>query len=115
MKWIQKFFRLAVAEKWLFAEALLFVCVAKVLLWFVPLQQCLRLMPVRGPFTRQPTRKELTRLKKAIHRTNYLMLWKNKCLVMSIASRWMLQRRHIASALSLGVGFDANGKLIAHA
>ncbi len=57
----------------------------------------------------------LKRIKSALHRANKLAFWKNICLVQSVAARWMLQRRNIASQFSLGVAHDKNKKVIAHA
>lgn len=57
----------------------------------------------------------LKRIKTAVNRANKLAFWKNLCLVQSVAARWMLQRRNIASQFSLGVAHDENNKLIAHA
>ena len=57
----------------------------------------------------------LKRIKTAVNRANKLAFWKNICLVQSVAARWMLQRRNIASQFSLGVAHDNNNKVIAHA
>jgi hypothetical protein len=39
----------------------------------------------------------------------------NQCLIQSLAARWMLKWRLIDSQLSLGVTYDKNKKMIAHA
>lgn len=107
--------RLPLTEKSLFAEALFFLFAAKLLLLFIPFRHCIWLLSTEQKAHRPVDMVQLGQLKKAIHRTRWLAFWKNKCLVISVASRWMLQRRHIASLLSLGVTFDENKKLKAHA
>ena len=115
MKQVRTFLKLPVSDKLLFAEALVYVVVAKFLLLFVPLKRCVAFAGSEPGDADKPSIEQLKQLKKAIHRTRWFMFWKNQCLVMSLASRWMLQRRRIPSALSLGVAFDENQKLVAHA
>ncbi len=115
MKKVQLFLKLSVSDKLLFAEALVCVIMAKFLLLFVSLKICVTFADNRLGGTEKPSLEQLRQLKKAVHRTRYFMFWKNQCLVMSLASRWMLQRRHFSSVLSLGVTFDQNRKLVAHA
>ena len=115
MKQIRTFLTLPVADKWLFTEALTYVVVAKILLLFIPLNQCITLITNKPYKKEKPSIEQLKQLKKAIHRTRWFMFWKNQCLVMSVASRWMLQRRCIPSVLLLGVTFDKEKNLIAHA
>ena len=115
MKQIRIFFYLPVSHKMLFAEALLWVFMAKIVLLFLPLNQCVGLIANKPYKAEKPSLEQLKQLKKAIHQTRCFVFWKNQCLVMSLASRWMLQRRQIPSALWLGVAFDGNKTLIAHA
>ena len=115
MKQVRTFLTLPVADKWLFAEALLYVFVAKIVLLFVPLSRCVALVTNERSNAEKPSVDQLRQVKKAIHRTRWFMFWKNQCLVMSVASRWMLQRRGIPSVLLLGVTFDKEKNLIAHA
>ena len=115
MNQIRTFFHLPVSDKLLFAEALLYVFLAKMVLLFLPLKQCVTLIGNRPGNAEKPSPEQLRQLKKAMHRTRLFMFWKNQCLVMSVASRWMLQRRCIPSVLLLGVAFDEKKKLIAHA
>ena len=112
---LKRFSNLSFPEKQLFLEAVLFIIAAKILLLLLPFKYCLRLLSSHKHTNAIPEAGRLKQIKKAIHRTHWLMFWKNQCLVMSIASRWMLQRRHIPSLLSLGVAFDENKKLKAHA
>jgi hypothetical protein len=114
MKGLKKFITLSLYEKMLFMEALCFLFAAKILLLLLPFKYCLKFLP-NLEHKNKPDIQELKRIKKAIYRTKRLAFWKNHCLVMSIASRWMLQRRRIPSRISLGVAFDENKNLVAHA
>jgi len=57
----------------------------------------------------------LEQIKTATRRASYISIWKNKCLVCSLAARRMLNKRKIPSRISLGVAKAENGKMIAHA
>jgi hypothetical protein len=115
MKMLKKYNDLPIREKLLFLEALFFVFAAKILLLFLSFKLCVSILSVNKQNYETPEMGQLKQIKKAIHRTRWLTFWKNECIVLSIASRWMLQRRHIHSLLSLGVAFDENKKLKAHA
>lgn len=115
MKQVIKFGKLPIQEKLLFVEALLFSYSAKVLLLLLPFKYCLKFVSNDNCKHIEPDVWELKQIKRAVYRTNGLAFWDNKCLVMSLASRWMLQRRRIPSQISLGVAFDEKNNLIAHA
>ena len=55
------------------------------------------------------------KIRVAVQRAGWISPWKNRCLVSSLAGRWMLNRRRIASTLSLGVTKNPDEKTIAHA
>jgi hypothetical protein len=57
----------------------------------------------------------LEQLKTATQRASKVSLWRNKCLIQSLAARRMLSSRRIMSELSLGVAKGHDGKMIAHA
>lgn len=115
MRRLNKFIALSLYEKMLFIEALLFSYAAKVLLLILPFKYCQKFVSNNNCKHTEPDVRVLKQIKKALYRTNGIAYWDNKCLVMSIACRWMLQRRHIPSLISLGVAFDENKNLIAHA
>lgn len=115
MNRLRKFVNLPIVEKRLLLEATLFLFAAKVLLIILPFKHCIKLLSFGEVENRDPELVQLMYIKKAIHRTQWLMFWRNKCIVMCVASRWMLRRRQIPSSLSLGVVFDEDKKLKAHA
>ena len=115
MRRLGKFVALPLYEKMLFMEALLFSYAAKVLLLVLPFKYCQKFVSNDKCKRTEPDVRVLKQIKKAVYRTNWLAFWDNKCLVMSLASRWMLQRRRIPSHISLGVAFDEKNNLIAHA
>jgi hypothetical protein len=51
----------------------------------------------------------------AIQAAERRLPWKSSCLVQAIAGKWMLRRRHVPSALYLGVDKGAEKSLEAHA
>nr|WP_319997131.1 lasso peptide biosynthesis B2 protein [uncultured Draconibacterium sp.] len=67
--------------------------------------------------TRKPNTLLLTEVRNAILRVNKTTVWKNGCLVESLAVSFMLQRRGIASVMYLGLQIDKESekKLKAHA
>lgn len=115
MNYLKKFLGLPWPEKLIFLEAVLFSYAAKLLLWVLPFRYLPKLLAHRNATFAQPDSRQLLSTRKAIYRTRRLAFWQNQCLVMSIASRWMLQRRRVHSSLSLGLAFDENKKLTAHA
>lgn len=112
---LKRFDSVSFTEKKLFIEALFYLLAAKVLLAVVPFRYCLWLLKSRRSWNKTLATEQLNQIKKAIHRTRWLVFWKNECLVKSVASRWMLQRRQIYSSFSLGAAFDKDKNLIAHA
>jgi hypothetical protein len=112
---LKKFRRLSLQEQQLFLEALFLSYIAKGVLLVFPFSYCRLVLTNPQTDFRQPTLEQLILIRRAIWQTRRLVFWKNQCLVMSIASRLMLQRRRIHSLLSLGVAFDEQKKLTAHA
>lgn len=55
------------------------------------------------------------KIQVAVQRAGWISPWRNRCLVSSLAARWMLRRRRISSTFSLGVTKNPDGKTIAHA
>lgn len=54
-------------------------------------------------------------IKIALHRVRKLSLWKNQCLVYSLAARKMLSRRNIDSSLYIGVKISSETPDFGHA
>jgi hypothetical protein len=57
----------------------------------------------------------LQQIKLATSYASILSLWKNKCLVQSLAARRMLSRRSITSQLMLGVMHNDRNHILTHA
>ena len=109
-----KFFKLSLKEKSLFFEALLLIYYAKIYLIFVPLKKWKIKMDKKFEYNNIDL-KELKALKKAILRANKFSFWKNKCIVMCIASKFLLNRRKITSELHLSAKINNSKNLEAHA
>jgi hypothetical protein len=112
---IKRFLEIPFAEKKLLLEAVCFLFTAKILLFIFPFKFCLRFIKSKYVSNSNLDEAYLTQIKIAIDKANKLAFWKNVCLVNSFTARWMLQRRKIASQLSIGVTHDKNKNIIAHA
>ncbi len=116
----KKFMALPYRKKLLFFEALMFQFIAGLILKLVPFRKIPRLFALPSHsalrnFVATAPRLTSQEIKQAIIITGGLSPWKNKCLVQSLAARWMLNRRGIHSQLSLGVTIGHDKKIIAHA
>ena len=114
LKTFRRFVKLAADKKWILTEAVLFLFVAKFLLLILPVKTVMKITLSLKKAKKQPDPNLLSQIKWALYNADRLSLWKNRCLVQSIAGRWMLQRRGIASQLSFGVKHDDNKEIIAH-
>ena len=112
---LRKFLSLSGGRKKLLTEAAIFLYLAKLLLLFFPVKTVLKISLSPKINKKQYDTDLLKEIRLALFNADRLSLWKNRCLVQSIAGRWMLQRRGIGSRLSLGVDLDKDKKLIAHA
>jgi len=112
---LRKFFSLTSRQRGLFMEAVFFLFRAKILLTILPVRTLLLRSPGRGQATGKADPEVLGDIRQALHRANRIALWKNRCLVQSIAGRWMLRRRRIASQITFGVNHDREKRLVAHA
>lgn len=129
----RNFIELPVREKMLLFEAIIFQLISGLILKLVPFRMIPRIfrlpshlssqvssftshIPLCGTSSLPLLVSPLTSqdIKRAILISGRLSPWKNKCLVQSLAARWMLNLRSIPSQLSLGVALGENGKMIAH-
>ncbi len=112
-------------SEWLLAtEALTRLMLAQVLLLILPSQRLLQLLGKLSPPTQIPTcpqKKTLHRLRWALDAAERRLPWNLKCLPKAIAAKGMLDHRHIANTLCLGVqrqtgqAEDSQNRLQAHA
>jgi len=119
---LKKFTFLPLHEKLLFCEALFFQLWVGFLLKIIPLRWIPRLFAGKGKMQKaeseslsDPEHATLNLIKTAVQRSGPHSMWKNKCLIQSLAARRMLNRRNIPSQLSLGMGKDTSGRTVAHA
>jgi hypothetical protein len=124
-----KFMELPFREKMISAEALLFQFITGLILKLFPFRMIPRLFALPLPLKSNVSNlnsqiSSLTspisnlrsfEIKQAIQNSSKLSPWGNKCLVQSLAARWMLNRRNITSQLSLGVARGEDQKMIGHA
>ncbi len=111
---IIKFLSLPIDEKLLLIEAIVFLFISKIIVFF-PFRQYIKLLRPVGDPHKEPELVLLIKIGKSLHRANKLAFWKNICLVKSVAARFMLTRRGIPSVFTLGLFFHDGMKLGAHA
>jgi len=112
---LSKFLALPRWRKRLTSEAIFFLYYAKFLLLVVPVKRVISLKVCRRKTKRDNGQADLTAIRQALGDADRLSFWKNRCLVRSLAGRWMLQRRGLGSQISFGVKHDDAGRLTAHA
>jgi len=112
---IIKFINLPGTLKILFFEALSLQYYARILLIFIPFRKIPKFFSNNHKVQKEPDPVLLEQIKDAIRYANHLAIWKNKCLVQSMAAKWMLQRRKINADMSFGLTHGENKKLLAHA
>lgn len=112
---VRKLTGMASEDRWLLTESLLFLCSARIILFILPFRSVMKISLLQNDRNQEYDETRIIALKRSLYQADRHSLWKNRCLVMSIAGRWMLQRRGIASAISFGVRHDGTGRLIAHA
>lgn len=110
---VKKFSTLPWVEKRLFVEALLFLYLAWIMTLVLPFKECLKRVERKG-YDKAANPDLVKQISIALHRANYLSIWKNVCLVSSFAGRWMLNNRNIESVLYIGA-LKEEGEFKAHA
>lgn len=103
------------SKLWILIEAVLFLFVAKFMLLILPVKTVMKIILSSKKAKKQPDPTLLRQIKRALFNADRLSFWKNRCLVLSIAGRWMLQHRKISSQIFFGVKHDNNKKIVAHA
>lgn len=115
-----KFLALSSTDRRLIVQAWVFQMAAGFLLKAVPFRAIPRYFrnPVTaaGEGTGTGVNPELlSSIRSALIRTSPYVWWRNRCLVQSLAARWILKKRGIMSHLYLGLAKDADKKTVAHA
>lgn len=115
IKNIRRFVALDGDQSWLLTESVLLLFVAKFLLLILPVKAVMKITLSSKKAKKQPDPNLLRQIKWALYNADRLSLWKNRCLVQSIAGRWMLQHRKIPSQIFFGVKHENIRKIVAHA
>lgn len=111
----RKFTALPCRMKLLTVEAIFFLFSAKILLLIFPVKRVLGFSVGKGRTGMDYPGISLPAIGKVLADADRLSFWKNRCLVKSLAGRWMLQRRGLDSRISFGVRKNDQGDLTAHA
>lgn len=59
--------------------------------------------------------KKIKHIENAIYAVSKYTVWKSNCLAQAICCHWMLKRRKIPYTIYMGVKYDENKQLLAHA
>jgi transglutaminase superfamily protein len=108
------FLNLQAADRVLIAEAVLLLGFARLLVLTMPFRLLARWLG-RAPARDAGDAMLLGRVRRAVTTAARNVPWNAVCLPQAMAAKAMLARRGCGSSLRLGAGFDAQGKLIAHA
>lgn len=114
LDYLKKFIKLDKNRRLILIEATITLFLTKLLIILLPLNK-LKNIHFSSRSKSISNRNQICEIKWALANANRLSFWKNKCLVQSIAGRWMLHRRGIPSSLHFGVKKDKQQKLSAHA
>jgi Transglutaminase-like superfamily len=102
------------SDRILIAEAALLLGFARLLVLTMPFRLLARWLE-RAPARGVGDAMLLGRVRRAVTTAARNVPWNAVCLPQAMAAKAMLARRGCGSSLRIGAGFDAQGKLIAHA
>ncbi len=116
---LQKFIRLSLNNKLLFAEALWWLGFYRFLILICPFRKIARFLgeentetPVSDQGVDITTAKRISTAVRVMSRHTF---WESKCLVQAYAAKKMLRRRKQKTTVYLGVSKNEQGNMIAHA
>lgn len=112
---MKKFLSLPRSMKLILFESWFLQLFAGLVLKILPFRKITKVFASVESDDRQRSHSVIYDIKQAIVYSGRLSPWKNECMVQSMAVRWMLNRRKISSRFYLGVTFDQNKKMVAHA
>jgi hypothetical protein len=119
MQRVGKFLRLSGPDRWFFAEAVISLGIARLVILMVPfrwISPFLGRHMAKSPETIQLNHMDLVkRVSWAVQTASRHMPWKCKCLTQALAGKGMLKRYGVQSTLYLGVTKDDGEKLKPHA
>lgn len=120
MPMLLKFLHLTWLQRARLVEALYNLALARLTLVLVPFNRLAARLgePQRqSPDTLTPPAQaaQARSISWAVTTMSRLVPWDSACLAQAIAAKWMLQKRGLASTLYLGVAYDQNKKMLAHA
>jgi hypothetical protein len=117
---LKKFLRLGWPARAQLAEAVIYLAASRLALLFIPFN---RLAPYLGVQQAQSPQTlaapvhqaQAAQVGRAVKIMSRFVPWDSMCLAQALAARWMLNRRKLVSTLYLGVAYDENKKMLAHA
>ncbi len=117
---LSKFSRLRWRERGRLGEAFFYLALARIALLFIPFK---RLAARLGKQQHQSPatlalpiqHAQARRIGWAVTTMSRYVPWDSACLAQAVAAKWMLQKRGLTSTMYLGVAYDAQKKMLAHA
>lgn len=117
---LSKFSRLNWRDRVRLGEAVFYLALARLALVVIPFK---RLAAQLGKQHEQSPnalaqpiqRAQARRIGWAVTTMSRYVPWDSACLAQAVAAKWMLQKRRLPSTLYLGVTYDENKKMLAHA
>lgn len=112
--------RLTWRERARLGEAIFYLAIARLALVFIPFKKLAGGLGAHQQesfetFTQPIQRAQARRIGWAVTTMSRYVPWDSACLAQAIAGKWMLRARHLRSTLYLGVAYDENKKMLAHA
>jgi hypothetical protein len=115
MRLLISFFKLNLADKKLLLKCVFYLFFAKVYLYFVPYKKWIANTEVTVNESKPIDFEKIKKLKWFLLRANKVSFWKNKCIVMVLAARFILKKDKIHSSIHLSVNKDRKASFKAHA
>ncbi len=115
MQKIKALFRLSLNNKMLLIESAGLLCFYKLSCTVLPPRYHFKqhLMKIETALVQDPAL--MGNISQSIERASRNLPWKSSCLLIALAARRMLIRRHIHNQLKIGVKKNSNNELKAHA
>ncbi len=117
---VQRLVTLSWRERLRLAEALCWLALARLVLLTLPFNTIAARLGTRQQLSRETfdnpiQRAQARRIGWAVTTMSRYVPWDSACLAQALAGKWMLGTRHLPSTLYLGVAYDENKKMRAHA
>jgi hypothetical protein len=116
---LKRWWQLPDTQKWLLAEALVALAMARMAMTFLPFRRIAAWLGTPGAQTPTTvTADECSKAKAvgwAVENVGCRVPWDGRCLAQALAATWMLRRRGLEGTVSFGVSEGESAEFDAHA